>query len=337
MLQQPNVRHDLTLAEIQALHELPLFELIDRARAVHRESQPPNAVQLCSLLSIKTGGCPEDCGYCSQSSRFRTPVAADRLADLERVLAAARAARDGGASRFCMGAAWRDARDDGAFERVLDMIRAVKALGMETCCSLGMLTDGAAARLKEAGLDAYNHNLDTSRRHYPSIVSSHTFDDRMRTLRVVQRAGIRVCTGGILGLGESVEDRCSMLQELARLDPHPDSVPINVLVPIPGTPLARLPPVDPLEVVRVTAVARILMPSAKVRLSAGRAVLGREAQLLCMYAGANSIFYGDKLLTAPNAGPAEDDALLRAAGLRPMRPVVRAEADSANHPGRRGL
>jgi biotin synthase len=313
-------RHDWTVPEIRAIHDLPLFELVDRARDVHRRTQPEGAIQLCSLLSVETGACPEDCAYCAQSARHRTHVVPDRTLDREAILARARAARERGATRFCMGAAGRGPTDGDTFERILEVVRAVKALGIETCCSLGRLDGDQARRLKAAGLDSYNHNLDTSRRYYPEIITTRTFDERLETLRNVQAAGIRVCTGGILGMGETVDDRCGMLEELTRLRPHPDSVPLNALVRIPGTPLQALPPLDPLELVRLVATARLVLPRSIVRLSAGRAQLGREAQLLALYAGANSIFYGERLLTVENAGPAEDDALLAAAGLRPLAP-----------------
>jgi biotin synthase len=319
------VRHDYSIEEIRAIHDLPLFGLMDRARDVHRQTHAPDRIQLCSLLSIKTGGCPEDCGYCAQSARYRTSVEPERLLDHDTVVHRARIARDRGASRFCMGAAWKGLREGESFELVLRLIESIKALGIETCCSMGEVSEEQACRLRDAGLDAYNHNIDTSPRFYKSIVTTRTFDQRMQTLRAIQRAGIRVCTGGIIGMGESIDDRCGMLQELARLDPHPDSVPINALIPIAGTPLEKLPAIDPMEMVRMVAAARVVMPHAMVRLSAGRALLSRESQLMCLYAGANSIFYGDKLLTADNASPCEDDALLRVAGLRPMEAKTRGQ------------
>jgi biotin synthase len=305
-------------ATVRALYDRPLFSLIDEARAIHRAHHVDQEVQLCTLLSVKTGGCQEDCGYCSQSSHHNTDVGPEKMLDVEQVLAAARRAKDSGSTRFCMGAAWREVKDGPAFDRVLAMIRGVKGMGLEACVTLGMLTDTQAAQLKEAGLDAYNHNVDTSREHYRSIVTTRTYDDRLKTLERVRGAGITVCSGGIIGLGESVDDRCEMLRTLANLTPQPESVPINALVRVPGTPLAHLPPVDPLEFVRMVAVARILMPRSRVRLSAGRTELTREAQMLAMYAGANSIFYGDKLLTTPNPDGDEDLALLRDAGLRAM-------------------
>jgi biotin synthase len=314
-LPAPNaIRHDWTLAEVRALHDLPLFELLDRARAVHVANHSENKVQLCTLLSVKTGGCPEDCAYCPQSSHHQA-VTGEAMLKVEDVIASARRARAAGSTRFCMGAAWREVKDGPAFERVLDMVRGVKAEGLEACVTLGMLSAEQAAKLKDAGLDAYNHNLDTSPGYYKSIVSTRTYSDRLNTLHNVRRAGITVCTGGIIGMGEGIDDRCAMLLEIARLEPQPESVPVNALVRVAGTPLEALPPIDPLELVRMIAVARVLMPRSKVRLSAGRTDLPREAQLMCLYAGANSIFYGDKLLTTPNPGTDEDLDLLRVAGL----------------------
>jgi len=308
----------LTLDFVRKLYDRPLFELLDEARAIHRAHHPEREVELCTLLSVKTGGCPEDCKYCTQSSHYETEVGPEKMLDVGEVLAAARRAREAGSTRFCMGAAWREVKDGPAFDRVLAMVRGVKELGLEACVTLGMVSESQARRLKEAGLDAYNHNLDTSRRHYRSIISTRTYDDRLKTLANVRAAGVTVCSGGIIGMGESVDDRCDMLLTLANLDPQPESVPINALVPMEGTPLGHLPPVDPLDLVRMIAVARILMPRARVRLSAGRTELSREAQLLAMYAGANSIFYGDKLLTTTNPAEDRDRALLRDAGLRAM-------------------
>jgi biotin synthase len=318
-----DVRHDFTMAEVRKLHDLPLFELLDRARAVHLAHHSRDSVQLCTLLSVKTGGCPEDCAYCPQSAHYETAVSGEKMLSVEEVIGAAGRARAAGATRFCMGAAWREVKDGPAFDRVLAMVRGVKGLGLEACCTLGMLTEEQARRLKEAGLDAYNHNVDTSREHYRSIISTRTYDDRLRTLRAVREAGITVCTGGIIGMGESIDDRCRMLVELATLDPHPESVPINALVRVPGTPLAALDPIDPLDLVRMIACARVMMPRAMVRLSAGRTEIPREAQLLCLYAGANSIFYGEKLLTTPNPDENEDASLLREAGLVPLAPDSR--------------
>jgi biotin synthase len=315
------VRHDWSLAEARAIHDTPLFELLDRARLVHKANHPDGKVQLCTLLSVKTGGCPEDCSYCPQSSHHDTAVGAEKMLDVPAVLEAASRAREAGATRFCMGAAWREVKDGPAFDRVLDMVSGVKSMGLEACCTLGMLTEDQARRLKQAGLDAYNHNLDTSRKAYRSIISTRSFDDRLQTLANVRAAGITVCSGGIIGMGESIDDRVSMLIELASLDPHPESVPVNALVRVPGTPLAERPPVPGLDLVRMVATARIMMPHARVRLSAGRTDLSEEAQLMALYAGANSIFYGDKLLTTPNPGENEDAALLDRAGLTAMAPA----------------
>ena len=314
------LRHDYSLQEVRALYDLPLFELVDRARAAHLANHPASSVQLCTLLSVKTGGCPEDCAYCPQSSHYQTAVSGEKMLSVGEVLGAAARARAAGATRFCMGAAWREVKDGPAFDRVIKMVRGIKGLGLEACCTLGMLGEEQARRLKEAGLDAYNHNVDTSRDNYRSIISTRHYDDRLRTLQAVRAAGITVCTGGIIGMGESIDDRCRMLAELAALEPHPESVPINALVRVEGTPLASLPPIDPLDLVRMIACARILMPKAMVRLSAGRSEIPREAQLLCLYAGANSIFYGDKLLTTPNPDVDDDASLLREAGLRALPP-----------------
>jgi biotin synthase len=305
-----------TLQEVRAIHDLPLPELLFRAQSVHRQHHAADEVQLCTLLSVKTGGCPEDCAYCPQSSHYETPVSVEKSLAVDEVLSAAKSARESGATRFCMGAAWREVKDGPAFDNVLSMVRGVRALGMEACVTLGMLNDDQAKRLKEAGLTAYNHNLDTSRGHYKSIISTRTYDDRLATLDRVRRAGITVCSGGIIGMGESIDDRCEMLRTLASLDPQPESVPINTLVATEGTPLASMTPVEPLELVRMIATARILMPRSRVRLSAGRLSLTKEAQLLCFFAGANSIFYGEKLLTTGNPDVSEDQALLAAAGLR---------------------
>jgi len=305
-----------TLKAVRAIHDLPLPDLILRAQTVHREHHPAGEVQLCSLLSVKTGGCPEDCAYCPQSSKYDTGVDPERMMKPAEVLEAAGRAKAAGATRFCMGAAWREVKEGPAFDSVLEMVRGVRALGMEACCTLGMLDEGQAQRLAEAGLSAYNHNLDTSKTFYGQIISTRVYEDRLRTLGNVRRAGITVCSGGIIGMGESLDDRCGMLMTLANLDPQPESVPINALVPAPGTPLAERPPVDPIELVRMIATARILMPRSRVRLSAGRLALSREAQVLCFLAGANSIFYGEKLLTTGNPDVDADRALLRDAGLR---------------------
>jgi biotin synthase len=306
-----------TTAEVRAIHDLPIPDLVLRAQLAHREHHPASDVQLCSLLSVKTGGCPEDCSYCSQSSRYDTGLEKQRMMKTPEVLEAAAKAKAAGATRFCMGAAWREVKDGPAFDEVLGMVRGVRDLGMEACATLGMLTESQATRLAEAGLTAYNHNLDTSRSYYKSIISTRTYDDRLRTLETVRKAGITVCCGGIIGMGESLDDRCSLLATLASLDPQPESVPVNALAPMAGTPLGEREPVDPLELVRMIATARILMPKARVRLSAGRLALTREAQVLCFLAGANSIFYGEKLLTTGNPDVSSDLSLLRDAGLRP--------------------
>lgn len=311
-----DLRHDWTVEQARAIHDLPLFELLDKARQVHRTHQTNDEVQLCSLLSVKTGGCPEDCSYCPQSAHYETEVGRQPMLSVEHVLEAAKAAKAQGASRFCMGAAWREVRDGEPFEQVLDMVKGVKALGLEACCTLGMLKPHQAQKLKEAGLDAYNHNVDTSPGHYKSIISTRTQQARLETLNTVRQAGITVCSGGIIGMGESVDDRCAMLVLLANLSPQPESVPINALVRVAGTPLAELPPISSVEFVRMVATARILFPKSRIRLSAGRKELSQEAQLMCLYAGANSIFLGDKLLTTANPGVDEDEALLAAAGLR---------------------
>jgi len=314
------IRHDWALSEVTAIHALPLLELVHRAQGVHCEHFGDNKVQLCSLLSVKTGGCPEDCAYCPQAARYHTGVEAEPLMEVGEVLSAARKARAAGATRFCMGAAWREVKDGPQFERVLEMVRGVKRLGMEACCTLGMLTGEQARRLKEAGLDAYNHNLDTSREKYGDIITTRAYEDRLRTLEQVRAAGIGVCCGGIIGMGESVEDRCELLRTLAAQDPHPESVPINMLVRVRGTPLAEAPPVGTLDMVRMIATARILMPRAMVRLSAGRQQMSEEAQLLCMMAGANSVFFGEKLLTTGNPEYEQDMALFEAAGIAPLEP-----------------
>jgi biotin synthase len=311
-----------TVAELQAIYRLPLPELILRAAAVHQSHHDYGDVQRCALLSIKTGGCSEDCGYCAQSAHFKTGVPAAPLMDLKEVKERASRAKELGATRFCMGAAWRGVKDGPAFDQVLDMVRAVRELDMEACVTLGMLSDDQARRLHDAGLTAYNHNLDTSRHHYPNIVSTRTYDDRLQTLRAVSKAGISVCCGGILGMGETEDDRLALLAELAALEPPPESIPINTLVPIAGTPLEDAPLVDSIELVRLIATTRIAFPRARVRLSAGRDRMSRELQVLCFLAGANSVFFGEKLLTAPNPAAEEDAALFRAMGL----PVLAAEA-----------
>jgi biotin synthase len=318
-------QHIYTLAEVRSIYDLSIPDLVLRAQLVHREHHQATNVQLCSLLSVKTGGCPEDCAYCPQSSHHETGLEKQRMMKTPEVLEAAQRAKAAGATRFCMGAAWREVKDGPAFEEVLEMVRGVRALGMEACTTLGMLTEAQAQKLAEAGLTAYNHNLDTSRSYYKSIISTRTFDDRLRTLGNVRKAGITVCSGGIIGMGESIDDRCGMLMTLANLDPQPESVPVNALVATEGTPLAEQPPVDPLDLVRMIATARILMPRSRVRLSAGRLSLTREAQVLCFLAGANSIFYGEKLLTTGNPDVDADQTLLRDAGMRAETPREAAE------------
>ena len=309
-------RHDWSRSEIQALLELPLMELLWQAQQVHRDANPGYHVQLASLLSVKTGGCEEDCAYCPQSLHNSSDVTGRPELEVEPVLARARAAKQAGAHRFCMGWAWREIRDGAPFEAMLAMVQGVRELGLEACVTAGMLSDAQAQRLAEAGLTAYNHNLDTSPEHYDRIITTRTYQERLETLQRVRSAGISMCCGGIIGMGESPSDRAGLLEVLANLDPHPESVPINALVAVEGTPLEALPPVDPLELVRMVAVARILMPQARVRLSAGREQLNREAQILCLLAGADSIFYGDTLLTTGNPAVEADRELLAAAGVQ---------------------
>jgi biotin synthase len=316
------VRHDWTVDQVEALYRLPLTELVFRAQSVHRLHHDATEVQRCTLLSIKTGGCPEDCGYCPQSAHYDTGVARQALLDVDDVLRAARAARDAGSTRFCMGAAWRDARAGEEFERVLRMVEGVAELGLEVCTTLGMLSAEQARRLKAAGLTAYNHNLDTSPEFYGQIVHTRTYDERLETLRHVADAGLSACCGGIVGLGESPRDRCALLAQLGRLRPHPESLPVNLLVRAVGTPLAGAADLDPLELVRTVACARLVCPRARVRLSAGRLSLSAEAQALCFLAGANSIFAGDRLLTTPNPSAGEDERLVERLGLRFQAPAA---------------
>ncbi len=310
------LRFDWQKAEIEALFELPFNDLLFRAQQVHREHFDPNEVQISTLLSIKTGGCPEDCGYCPQSVHHEAPVQAEKLMDVEAVVEAARAAKDAGASRFCMGAAWRNPRGQN-FERVLEMVERVREEGLETCMTLGMLDQQQAGQLREAGLDYYNHNLDTSPEFYGDIISTRTYRDRLDTIRHVRDAGMHVCCGGIVGMGEARADRVSLMEQLACQKPHPESVPVNMLVKVEGTPLAEQEELDPFEFVRTLAVARILMPQSHVRLSAGREQMSDELQALCFLAGANSIFYGEKLLTTSNPDTDQDRQLFERLGLRP--------------------
>ncbi len=314
----PEERHDWTLAELRAIHELPLPELLFRAQAVHRRHHDPARVQMCTLLSIKTGGCPEDCAYCPQSAHHKTGLERQKLLDLEDVLAAARAARANGSSRFCMGAAWREVQDGPELDRVLAMVSGVAELGLEVCCTLGMLSDAQAARLAEAGLTAYNHNLDSGPAFYDRIVTTRSYADRLATLGRARKAGISLCCGGILGMGESLDDRLDLLRVLSEMAPHPESVPVNALVAVAGTPLAGRPAVDGIEMARLIATARIVLPRSFVRLSAGRAGMSDEAQALCLVAGANSIFTGEELLTTPNPGEEADARLFAKLGLEPI-------------------
>jgi biotin synthase len=314
----PALRHDWTVAEIEAVYSAPLPDLIFRAQTMHRAYHHPGDVQGCALLSIKTGGCPEDCAYCPQSAHYKTGVEREGLLSVDAALEAARNAKAQGATRFCMGAAWRDIPKGEQFERVLDMVRGVRALDLEACCTLGMLTEEQAAALAGAGLTAYNHNLDTSAEFYGEIISTRTYADRLTTLDRVRRSGVTVCCGGIIGMGESRQERYRLLRELSTLDPHPESVPVNMLVRVEGTPLASQRAIDPLELVRMIAAARILMPASMVRLSAGRLSLSDEAQALCFLAGANSIFMGDRLLTTPNPEAGADRELFDKLGMRLM-------------------
>ena len=310
-------RHNWTRQEAEALFALPFNDLIFRAQNIHRQWFDPNEVQKSTLLSIKTGGCPEDCGYCSQSARFETGIKATKLMDVDTVLEGARRAKDSGASRYCMGAAWRSPKDRD-IDAIVEMIKGVREMGMETCMTLGMLTPDQAGRLKEAGLDYYNHNVDTSEEFYGEIITTRNFEDRIETIRHVQDAGINVCAGGILGMGEQIGDHASMLVTLANLNPQPQSVPINMLIPIAGTPLGEAEAVDPLDFVSCIAVARIMMPKSVVRLSAGREWMSDETQALCFLAGANSIFIGEALLTAANPELSKDEKLFQRLGLKPM-------------------
>lgn len=311
------VRHNWKLEEIRGIYEKPLLELIMEAGRVHAENHKAGEVQISSLLSIKTGGCTEDCSYCPQAARYQTEVEVQPLMKTEDVVEAAQQAKAGGASRFCMGAAWREVRDNRDFDRVLEMVKAVTAMDMEVCCTLGMLTEGQAKKLADAGLYAYNHNIDTSEEHYEQIISTRKYEDRLETLSHVRKAGITVCSGGIIGMGETGEDRIGMLLTLANLPQHPESVPINALVPVKGTPLAERERVPFYELARMIATARIVMPKSAVRLSAGRLELSMAEQALCFLAGANSIFAGDKLLTTPNPEFNEDMEMFRILGLKP--------------------
>lgn len=323
------LRNDWNREEIQALYEQPFLDLVFKAQQVHREHFTANAIQVSTLLSIKTGKCPEDCKYCSQSAHYESKLEAEKRIAVEKVISEAKAAKDSGSSRFCMGAAWRNPHERD-MPYVLEMVREVKALGMETCMTLGMLNQSQAERLQVAGLDYYNHNLDTSREYYSHIISTRTFDDRLNTLDYVRQAGMKVCSGGIVGLGESREDRVGLLHELATLPIHPESVPINMLVPIEGTPLADVEKLDVIEWIRTIAVARIIMPHSYIRLSAGRESLSDSDQALAFMAGANSLFSGDKLLTTPNAGEGKDQALFNKLGLTAEKPKATVAELSVN-------
>ncbi|MCX6994832.1 MAG: biotin synthase BioB [Chlamydiae bacterium] len=309
------IKHDWTLEELKIIHDAPLLDLIYKAAHVHRQYHPPSELQICSLISIKTGGCPEDCKYCPQSARYQTNVEIQGLMDKEAVIEQALEAKKQGSSRVCLGAAWRQVRDSRQFELVLDMVKEISAMNIEVCCCLGMLNEEQALRLKQAGLHSYNHNLDTSRAYYPSIITTRTYDDRLETLNNAEKAGINLCCGGIIGMGESVDDRISMLHTLATRSSHPSSVPINMLVPIKGTPLGEQKPVSIWEMIRMIATARIAMPEAMVRLSAGRLERSLEEHALCFLAGANSIFSGEKLLTTPNPGVNFDEQMIKLFGM----------------------
>jgi len=322
------IRNDWTRAEIAEIYHSPLLELVYRAATVHRNYNTSSEVQVCTLLSVKTGGCPEDCAYCPQAARYQTDVAVHKLIDVDTVLDRAREARASGSTRFCMGAAWREVRENRDFDKVLDMIKGVNAMGMEVCCTMGMLTEDQARKMKEAGLHAYNHNLDTSEDFYDDIISTRKYGDRLETLENVRKAGVHVCSGGIIGMGETTEDRIEMLLTLSTLPEHPESVPVNALVPVEGTPLEDQPMVEIWEMVRMVATARILMPKARVRLSAGRIRMSEVEQGFLFLAGANAIFAGDKLLTTPNNGVNRDEAMFDLLGLRPMEPENAPQAVS---------
>ena len=330
-----DIRHNWTREEILEVYNTPLLELVFRAATIHRQYNKGSEVQVSSLISIKTGGCSEDCGYCPQAARYNTEVKAHKLMSVDEVTQYAERAKSGGASRVCMGAAWREVRDNRDFDRVIDMVKAVNEMDMEVCCTLGMLTEHQAQRLADAGLYAYNHNLDTSEENYSNIIGTRTYDDRLNTLKNVRKANITVCSGGIIGLGETVEDRCGMLHTLVNLSQHPESVPINALVAVKGTPLENQQPVEIWEMVRMVATTRIVMPKTVVRLSAGRQQMSLEGQAMCFLAGANSIFTGEKLLTTPNPEFDEDMEMFKTFGLTPKtpfqegRPAVKQEVLNA--------
>ena len=319
------IKNNWSKEEILTIYNTPLLELLHRAATVHHKYNAANEVQVSSLLSIKTGGCPEDCSYCPQAARYHTDVKVHKLMSLEEVTAMADKAKSGGASRLCLGAAWREVRDNSDFDRVLDMVKAINTKGMEVCCTLGMLTESQAQKLADAGLYAYNHNLDTSEENYKNIISTRTYDDRLSTIKNVRKAKITVCSGGIIGLGETVEDRIGMLLTLSKMDPHPESIPINALVPVEGTPLEDQPLVPIWDMVRMIATTRIVFPKTVVRLSAGRTQMSLEGQALCFMAGANSIFAGDKLLTTPNPDFNQDTEMFKLLGLIPRKPFKDAK------------
>ncbi|MFK7922692.1 MAG: biotin synthase BioB [Bacteroidia bacterium] len=321
------MKNDWTKEEIREIYDLPFFELVYRAATVHRQHNNPQEVQVCTLLSVKTGGCPEDCAYCPQAARYHTDVKVHRLLDTSEVIDAASKAKESGSTRFCMGAAWREVRDNRDFDRVIDMVKGVNKLGLEVCCTLGMLSESQAQKLKEAGLYAYNHNLDTSEEFYEEVISTRGYEDRLDTLENVRKAKISVCSGGIIGMGETVDDRIGMLHTLSNLPEHPESVPVNALVPVEGTPLEKQPKVPVWDMVRMIATARILMPKAMVRLSAGRVRMNQEEQALCFMAGANSIFSGEKLLTTPNPGVIADEVLFQTLDLKPREAFKGAAAE----------
>lgn len=317
------MRHNWTKEEILALYHKPLMELLYEAATVHRLHHDPNTVQVSTLLSIKTGGCPEDCGYCPQAARYHTDIEGNELMSVQQVKAQALRAKAAGSSRVCMGAAWRNVKDGAEFDTVLEMVRTINKLNMEVCCTLGMITENQAKRLAEAGLYAYNHNLDTSEEYYREVISTRGYEDRLKTIENVRKTNVTVCSGGIIGMGEKVEDRAGMLVSLSTLDPHPESVPVNALVAVEGTPMENEKPVEIWEMIRMVATTRIVMPETQVRLSAGRTQMSREGQALCFFAGANSIFAGDKLLTTPNPDVNEDMEMFKALGLTPQPPFVK--------------
>lgn len=325
-----SVRNDWTFEEIQAIYNKPLLDLIYEAATVHRNNNIATDVQICTLLSVKTGGCTEDCSYCPQAARYNTGLKAHKLLDVEDVLSKAQEAKENGSTRFCMGAAWREMRDNRDFEKVLDMVKGVNQIGLEVCCTMGMLTEEQAEKLKEAGLSAYNHNLDTSEDYYDKIITTRTYEDRLKTIGHVRKAGISVCSGGIIGLGEDEAARIGMIHTLANLPQHPESVPVNALVPVEGTPLEEQRRVSAFEMVRMIATVRMVMPKTQVRLSAGRLDMSVAEQALCFMAGANSIFAGDKLLTTPNPNYTDDMAMLEILGLKPLEPVVDNEIQATS-------